>query len=95
MQVIEHKITQKYTDEHKYFKPLVDGLTDIELNTNLTNRTLLRVVKWIEIKSYSQMHSFILHIFVWKKAPLIPMQHNRFVLPLRNSSYLKYILLIY
>ena len=44
MQVIEHNTTQKYTDGHKYFKPLVDGLTDTELNTNPTNKTLLHVV---------------------------------------------------
>lgn len=61
MQVIEHKTTQKeYADKHKYFKSLVDGLTDIKLNTNLTNITLL----YLEVKPYLQMHNFILQIVV-------------------------------
>ena len=61
VQVIENKVMEKeYTDEYKYFKPLVDGLADIEHNTSLTNRTLLRVVKCLEVKSYSLMHNFML-----------------------------------
>ena len=61
VQVIENKVMEKeYTDEYKYFKSLVDGLADIEHNTSLTNRTLLRVVKCLEVKSYSLMHNFML-----------------------------------
>ena len=38
MLVVKHKTTQReYMAKHKYFKPLVDGLTDTELNTNLSN----------------------------------------------------------
>lgn len=82
MQVIEHKTTQKeYADKHKYFKSLFDGLTDIKLNTNLTNRTLLCVVKCLEAKPYLQMHNFILQIVVWKKAPLFPRHDNRSNIP--------------
>ena len=92
MQIIEDKITQKYMDEHKYFKPLVDGLTDIKLNTNLTNITLL----CLEVKPYLQMHKFILQIVVWKRTPLYPMHDNRCNIPYEEIlGYLKQTLHIY
>lgn len=53
VQVIENKVIEKeYTDEYKYFNPLVDGLSDVEHNTSLTNRTLLRVVKCLEANKF-------------------------------------------